>query len=81
MPEMPEENFSCVLPWREHNDVQLLIDGDEFFPRIFQAIDQASSAVDIELYLCESGELANQFIDALIASSNEGRRVDLEEIQ
>lgn len=75
MPEMPEENFSCVLPWREHNDVQLLIDGDEFFPRIFQAIDQASSAVDIELYLCESGELANQFIDALIRAKTRGAYV------
>lgn len=77
MPELPQESFSCVLPWRNKNQFQLLIDGDQFFPQILGAIGQAVSAVDIEMYLFESGDIANQFINALTQAKARGAYVRL----
>jgi len=60
------ENFTCILPWRSRNHFTLLVNGDQFFHRIFESISAASSAVDIEMYLMESGAICNQLIDTLV---------------
>lgn len=60
------ENFTCILPWRSRNQFNLLVNGDQFFPRIFQTIATATSAVDIEMYLIESGAVCDQLISTLL---------------
>ena len=60
------DSFTCILPWRTRNHYHLLVDGDQFFPRILSAIANAASAVDVEMYLFESGAIANELIDQLI---------------
>ncbi|MDX1692993.1 MAG: phospholipase D-like domain-containing protein [Ketobacteraceae bacterium] len=57
------------LPWRTGNHFKLLINGSTFFPAIIDAIDQARETIEVELYLVESGVVANRFIDALIRAS------------
>jgi cardiolipin synthase len=66
------DSFTCTLPWRAQNQFTLLVDGDQFFPRIVQAVEQARSAVDIEMYLFESGRVTNTLINALIAAHQRG---------
>jgi phosphatidylserine/phosphatidylglycerophosphate/cardiolipin synthase-like enzyme len=54
-----------VFPWRGGNRFQLLIDGEQFFPRLLAAIDEACRQVDLELYLVEAGVCAEQLVDCL----------------
>lgn len=52
-------------PWREGNHFELLVDGEQFFPAMLQAIEQAQKHVFLEIYLIESGEIAARFIHCL----------------
>lgn len=61
-----------IFPWRAGNHFELLVDGAEFFPRMLQAIDQATLRVDLELYLLSSGVCATALIDSLVAAVARG---------
>jgi phosphatidylserine/phosphatidylglycerophosphate/cardiolipin synthase-like enzyme len=54
------------FPWRQGNRFRLLVDGSEYFPRMLQAIHDARQQILLEMYLFESGHIANHFIDALL---------------
>lgn len=71
------ESLSSTMPWRTGNRVTLLPDGDQFFPRMLQAIEQAQSSVDMEMYLFESGQTATRFISRLSAATERGVKVRL----
>ncbi len=60
------------FPWRHGNQFRLLVDADSFFPAILAAIDGARVSVLIEMYLVESGRVADRFIDALCAAAGRG---------
>ncbi len=60
------------FPWRTGNRFVLLVDGNRFFPRMLQAIDEAKHYVLLEIYLFESGAVADRFIDALVAAAARG---------
>lgn len=60
------DSFTCILPWRARNQYRLLVDGDQFYPGILQAIEAATSAVDIEMYLFESGQITDLLINQLL---------------
>ncbi len=60
------------FPWRGHNRLQLLKDGDVFFPRMLAAIAEARHYVLLEMYLFESGRVADRFIDALTDAARRG---------
>ncbi|MCG8671410.1 MAG: phospholipase D-like domain-containing protein [Pseudomonadales bacterium] len=64
-----------ALPWRVNNQFQLLVNGDVFYPEILRAIENAQQSIEIELYLCDSGDIANQFIETLSAASKRGIEV------
>ncbi len=64
-------------PWRDGNRCRLLVDGGSFFPAMLQAIAHARHSVHLELYLFESGRLADRFIDALSAAAGRGCAVRL----
>ena len=64
-------------PWRENNRFELLVDGERFFPAMLQAIKAARSHVLLELYLLESGQVAERFIQALTAAAGRGIHVYL----
>lgn len=60
------------FPWRTENSFRLLINGDEFYLHMLQAIDQANKIILLETYFVESGIVYNKFINALIAASQRG---------
>ncbi|MDH5300757.1 MAG: phospholipase D-like domain-containing protein [Gammaproteobacteria bacterium] len=63
--------------WRDGNDAELLCDGEIFFPRMLQAIDQAEQEVLLEMYLFESGQVADRFISSLCRAAQRGAQVYL----
>ena len=63
------------FPWRPNNSFELLIDGSAFFPRMLAAIAAAHEYILLEMYLFESGQLANRFIEALAGAAGSGVRV------
>lgn len=66
-----------LYPWRIHNQFELLIDGQHFFPVILQAIRQAQHAIFLEQYLVISGKILAEFIQALTEAAQRGVAVYL----
>jgi len=64
-----------VFPWRYANRFRLLVDGRQYLDRMVQAIETAERSVLLEMYLVESGAVADRFIAALIAACRRGARV------
>jgi len=65
------------FPWRDGNSVELLVDGEQYFPAMLNAIRHASTSVGLEMYLFESGSVATQFIAALCDAVDRGVEVRL----
>lgn len=59
-------------PWRAGNRFELLVDGLAFFPQMLAAIASARRHVLLEMYLFESGAVAERFITALCAAAERG---------
>ena len=60
---MPKRDYR--FPWRENNRFTLLSDGEQYFPRMLEAIRSAQSYVLLEMYLVESGAVLEQFMEAI----------------
>jgi len=58
--------------WRYNNSFQLLVDGDDYFPSMLDAINQAQTQVLFEVYLFESGSTADSFIKELCNAKKRG---------
>ncbi len=65
------------FPWRPGNRFELLVDGHEYFPRMLEAVARARSCVLLEIYLFESGTVANRFIEAFVRAAARGVTVKL----
>ena len=65
----------AVFPWRGGNRFQLLIDGEQFYPRLLAAIDAACRQVELELYLVEAGSCASRLVDSLCRAAQRGVQV------
>ena len=63
------------FPWRDGNQFRLLIDGEQFYPAMLEAINAARASVFLEMYLVASGAVANTFIEVLIAAVGRGAMV------
>lgn len=59
-------------PWRTGNQFQVLVDGHEYFSSMLEEITNAREQILLEIYLIESGNIANQFINALVAAQKRG---------
>ncbi len=58
--------------WREGNRFELLPEATRFLPAMFEAVDGARRSVLVELYLMESGRLADAMIEALARAASRG---------
>jgi len=65
------------FPWRSGNRFELLVDGPRFFERMLGAIDRAQRYVLLELYLAESGAVADRFIAAFSRAAARGVAVEV----
>jgi len=66
------ESRTLPFPWRGGNRFHLLIDGQQFYPAMLDAIASAESHVLLEMYLMESGKVADRFSAALLAAAARG---------
>lgn len=57
------------------NKVQALVNGDEIFPSMLDAIRAAERTVTLETYIFWSGTIGNEFVDALVERALNGVRV------
>jgi len=59
------------------NQIQLLENGDQFFPALLNDIAQARQSVHVESYIWEKGEICDQVAKALAAKAHDGVEVRL----
>jgi len=59
----------------EGNTVEPLINGVEIFPAMLEAIRQAERSITLESYIWASGEISDQFIEALSERARAGVKV------
>ncbi|MDH3831764.1 MAG: phospholipase D-like domain-containing protein [Gammaproteobacteria bacterium] len=65
------------FPWRAGNHFSVLVDSTKFLPRMLGAIDAARHYLFLEMYLVESGVIADRFIDTLVQAAERGVQVYL----
>ncbi|NCD72330.1 cardiolipin synthase [Mucilaginibacter agri] len=62
-------------PLTGNNDVKLLLNGEEKFPELLEALKVAKKHIHIEYYIFEDGNIGNQIKDILIQKAGEGVNV------
>ena len=62
-------------PLTRRNKVKLLINGEEKFPEVLEAIRNAKHHIHIEYYIYEQDEIGKQILELLIRKANEGVKV------
>jgi cardiolipin synthase A/B len=65
------------ITFLEGNRVDLLNNGDEFYPSMLRAIDEARFSVTIEAYIYWAGSVGKQFADALASRARAGVTVKI----
>ena len=63
--------------FRRGNCIDLLSDGDNFYPRMLSAIENAKHTIIMEQYLVKSGSVLDQFINAFCKAAQRGVNVVL----
>ncbi|QYM78436.1 hypothetical protein K0B96_14195 [Horticoccus luteus] len=59
------------------NDVQMLVNGVEFFPAMLKAVREAKKTITLETYIWESGKISDEFIAALNERAAAGVKVNV----
>jgi cardiolipin synthase len=62
-------------PVTEGNGYEVLLNGDEIFPAMLDAIAKAKRSVDFETYIYWSGDIGDRFADALAERARAGVKV------
>lgn len=63
--------------WREGNQIRLLENGEQFFPRVFGAIQSAKRFVMLETFILFEDEVGNALHHELLAAAQRGVRVEV----
>lgn len=58
-----------------NNVVDILNNGEETFPSIFQALSEAKKYIHLEYYIIEEGEISNKLKEILIKKAKEGVKI------
>jgi len=66
---------TCHTTLEQHNQVDILTNGDQFYPAMLDAIHRARETINIECYIFKDGEIGQRFVDALSARARAGVRV------
>ncbi len=61
-----------LSPISEGNDVTLLLNGENKFPSVLEALNNAKDHIHIEYYIFDAGEIGRKIIDSLIEKAQEG---------
>lgn len=63
--------------WRADNQVQLLINGEAYFPSVFAAIEQAREEILLETFIIYEDKVGRQLQQLLISAAQRGVRVEM----
>ena len=63
--------------WIDGNDIRLLENGEEFFPRVFACIANARKEVVLETFILFEDKAGLQLHEALVAAARRGVQVDV----
>jgi cardiolipin synthase len=63
---------STGIPFFEGNAIEILNNGDEFYPAMLKAIEQAQCSITIEAYIYWAGDIGRRFAEALAARATAG---------
>lgn len=69
--------MSRALCWRAGNEVELLENGEAYYPRVFAAIDAAQVQVHVQTYILADDVVGRRLRDHLLAAARRGVSVDL----
>jgi len=65
----------ALRPLLEGNRVSMLVNGEQAYPAMLEAIDAACKSVALEVYIMELDETGKKFVDALIRAQKRGCKV------
>ncbi|EMH4161975.1 cardiolipin synthase ClsB [Pluralibacter gergoviae] len=63
--------------WREGNKIELLENGDEFYPAVFGAIERASSKIFLETFIWFEDNIGWQLHAVLLKAARRGVKIEL----
>ncbi|WJD65190.1 cardiolipin synthase ClsB [Pseudomonas kurunegalensis] len=64
-------------PWVDGNNVQLLINGEQYYPRVFKAMAQAREEILLETFIIFDDKVGQQLQQVLIGAARRGVRVEV----
>ena len=64
-------------PWVEGNSVELLVNGEGYYPRVFEAMAQAQEEILLETFIIYDDKVGQQLQQVLIEAAQRGVRVEL----
>ncbi|MCO4292039.1 cardiolipin synthase [Solitalea sp. MAHUQ-68] len=65
------------FPLTDNNKVSLLINGEEKFPALFEALEKATHHIHLEYYIIEEGHVVDRLFEILIRKAQQGVQVRL----
>jgi cardiolipin synthase A/B len=68
---------SCMVTLVDGNRVEVLTNGDAFYPAMLDAIRSARETINLECYIFKMGKIGTQFVDALAERARAGVRVTM----
>ena len=68
---------TCQTHLEHGNRVEILTNGDQFYPAMLDAIRGARETITMECYIFKKGEIGDQFIEALCERARAGVRVTI----
>ncbi|SQB20851.1 cardiolipin synthase 2 [Citrobacter koseri] len=63
--------------WREGNQIQLLENGDQFYPAVFDAIAQAQQRIILETFIWFEDDVGKQLHAALLKAARRGVKAEV----
>lgn len=63
--------------WQEGNTLELLINGEQFFPRVFECIRSAKREILLETFIVFADKVGIQLKDALLDAAGRGVRIEV----
>ncbi|MCE5977645.1 cardiolipin synthase ClsB [Pseudomonas sp. JR33AA] len=64
-------------PWVDGNSVQLLINGEQYYPRVFEAMANAREEILLETFIIFDDKVGKQLQQVLIEAARRGVRVEV----
>ena len=68
---------TCLVTLTRGNRIEILTNGDQFYPSMLHAIRSARETINMECYIFERGKVGAEFVDALSERARAGVRVTL----